>query len=70
MKKIHKTNSMRFSDLLKVEYEAHTYEYKDCDHVDGVHVASILNQPVERVYKTLVTQANTKEYLSESQNGP
>ena len=63
MKKIQKTNAMRFLDQHKVEYEAHTYEHKDGDPVDGVHVASILNQPVERVYKTLVTQANTKEYL-------
>ena len=63
MKKIQKTNAMRFLDQHKVEYKAHTYEYKDGDPVDGVHVASILNQPVERVYKTLVTQANTKEYL-------
>ena len=63
MKKIQKTNAMRFLDQHKVEYEAHTYEHKDGDSVDGVHVANMLNQPVEKVYKTLVTQANTKEYL-------
>lgn len=39
------------------------YEHKDGDPVDGVHVANMLHQPVEAVYKTLVTQANTKEYL-------
>ena len=63
MKKIQKTNAMRFLDQHKVEYEAHTYEHKDGDPVDGVHVANMLHQPVEAVYKTLVTQANTKEYL-------
>ncbi|WP_419006566.1 Cys-tRNA(Pro) deacylase [Holdemanella porci] len=63
MKKIQKTNAMRFLDQYKVEYEAHTYEHKDGDPVDGVHVANMLHQPVEAVYKTLVTQANTKEYL-------
>ena len=63
MKKIQKTNAMRFLDQHKVEYKAHTYEHKDGDSVDGVHVANMLNQPVEKVYKTLVTQANTKEYL-------
>lgn len=63
MKKIQKTNAMRFLDQHKVEYQAHMYEHKDGDPVDGVHVANMLHQPVEAVYKTLVTQANTKEYL-------
>ena len=63
MKKIQKTNAMRFLDQHKVEYKAHTYEHKENDPVDGIHVANMLNQPVEKVYKTLVTQANTKEYL-------
>ena len=36
MKKIQKTNAMRFLDQHKVEYEAHTYEHKDGDPVDGV----------------------------------
>ena len=63
MKKIQKTNAMRFLDQHKVVYEAHTYKHKDGDPVDGVHVANMLNQPVEKVYKTLVTISNTKEYL-------
>ncbi len=54
---------MRFLDQHKVDYVAHTYDHKEGDPVDGVHVAHILNQPVEKVYKTLVTQANTKEFL-------
>lgn len=63
MKKIQKTNAMRFLDQHKVEYIAHTYEHKEGDPVDGVHVANMLHQPVDAVYKTLVTQANTKEFL-------
>ncbi len=61
--KIQKTNAMRFLDKNKIEYHAHIYEHKDGDPVDGVHVATILNQPIDHVYKTLVCQANTKEYL-------
>ena len=41
MKKIQKTNAMRFLDQHKVEYEAHTYEHKDGDPVDGVPVANM-----------------------------
>ena len=63
MKKIQKTNAMRFLDQHKVEYKAHTYKHNDGDPVDGVHVAQMMNQPVEKVYKTLVTVSNTKEYL-------
>ena len=48
MKKIQKTNAMRFLDQHKVEYKAHTYKHNDGDPVDGVHVANMLNQPVER----------------------
>ena len=54
---------MPFLDQHKVEYKAHTYEHKENDPVDGIHVADMLNQPVEKVYKTLVTVSNTKEYL-------
>lgn len=61
--KIQKTNAMRFLDKNKIEYHAHMYEHKEGDPVDGVHVAMILNQPIDHVYKTLVCQANTKEYL-------
>ena len=43
MKKIQKTNAMRFLDQHKVEYEAHTYEHKEGDPVDGVHVANMLH---------------------------
>ncbi len=61
--KIQKTNAMRFLDKNRISYRAHTYEHKDGDPVDGIHVATLLNQPIDHVYKTLVLQANTKEYL-------
>jgi Cys-tRNA(Pro)/Cys-tRNA(Cys) deacylase len=38
----------------------HTYE---CDEfVDAIQIADMLNLPYERVYKTLVTQGNSKNY--------
>lgn len=61
--KIQKTNVARILDARNIEYTFHTYEHKDKDPVDGVHVANMLGLPVEQVFKTLVTIANTKEYL-------
>lgn len=61
--KIHKTNAMRFLDTHKVDYEMHTYEHKEGDPVDGAHVCEKLGQDPTVVFKTLVTQANTKEFV-------
>lgn len=61
--KIHKTNTMRLLDEKKLDYEVLSYESKKGDDVDGIHVAQKLNEPVEKVFKTLVGQANTKEYF-------
>lgn len=56
-----KTNAMRILDKMKIEYKMYAYE---CDEfVDGMETARKLDLPPEKVYKTLVTQANTKEYL-------
>lgn len=56
-----KTNVMRILDTAGVSYK--TYEYKVEDgHIDGVSVASKLGQPVERVFKTLVTQGAGRNY--------
>ena len=60
--KIQKTNAMRFLDKEKIDYEVYTYEHGK-DAVDGITVASLLNQDPEQVFKTLVTVANTKEYF-------
>lgn len=60
--KIQKTNAMRFLDTHKIDYDVFTYDHGK-DAVDGVSVASLLNQDPEQVFKTLVTVANTKEYF-------
>ena len=50
-----KTNVMRLLDGAKIPYKDHCYA--DTGVVSGVDVARVLNQPPERVFKTLVTQA-------------
>lgn len=48
-----KTNAMRMLDRLKITYSPHSYECGE--FIDGVHIANLLGQPVEQVFKTLVT---------------
>ncbi len=52
-----KTNVMRILDRAKVAYQFYTYE--PGDKVDGITVAHKMGQPVERVYKTLVTRGKS-----------
>lgn len=52
-----KTNVMRILDRAKVDYQFYTYE--PGDKVDGITVAHKMGQPVERVYKTLVTRGKS-----------
>ncbi|MBQ7943469.1 MAG: Cys-tRNA(Pro) deacylase [Lachnospiraceae bacterium] len=55
-----KTNAMRILETQKIPYEMHTYE---CDEfIDGIQIADMLDLPYEKVYKTLVTQGNSKNY--------
>lgn len=56
-----KTNVMRILDKKKIEYEMHTYD--SADGIDGISVAKKLGQPVEQVFKTLVTQGKSKQYF-------
>lgn len=49
-----KTNVMRVLDRAKIDYRDYTYE-SDGVHVDGLTVAEKMGQPLEQVYKTLVT---------------
>ena len=52
---------MRILESQKIPFEAHTYE---CDEfIDGIHIADMLNQPYEKMYKTLVTQGASKNYF-------
>lgn len=52
-----KTNAARILDSLKVPYKLHTYEV-DPDNLAAGHVAELLGQPIERVYKTIVLKGN------------
>ena len=59
-KKEVKTNAMRILDRMKILYTHQAYE---CDEfVDGIQTADNLGLPHEKVYKTLVTQGNDKQY--------
>lgn len=52
-----KTNVMRVLDQKKIKYNSHCYI--DTGAVSGVEVASVLNQDVAHVFKTLVTVGKT-----------
>lgn len=56
-----KTNVMRILESLKIPFTHYTYE---CDEfVDGLQIADTLSLPYEKVYKTLVTKGNSKNYF-------
>ncbi len=57
-----KTNVMRILDKAKVPYTPHYYSHDD-GLIDAVSVAAKLGQPVERVYKTLVTRGASKGFF-------
>lgn len=60
MAKNFKTNVMRLLDGAKIPYHDHCYV--DSGVVSGTDVARVLNQPVDRVFKTLVTEGASKEH--------
>lgn len=56
-----KTNAMRILETMKIPFQHLTYE---CDEfVDGIQIADMLSLPHEKVYKTLVTVGNSKNYF-------
>lgn len=59
---IQKTNVMRILDSAHITYNTYTYESKG-GAVDGVTVAGKIGQPVEKVYKTLVTRGASKNFF-------
>ena len=59
--KISKTNAMRELEKTKIFYQAHSYDHGD-GAIDGVSVAHKLGQNPDQVFKTLVTQATSKQY--------
>lgn len=48
-----KTNAVRILDSMGIVYKLHTYEV-DPDNLAADHVAELLGEPIERVYKTIV----------------
>ena len=56
-----KTNAMRILESLKIPYNHMTYECEE--FIDGLQIADMLSLPYEKVYKTLVTIGNGKEYF-------
>lgn len=57
-----KTNVMRILDSAHIAYNTYTYDNKD-GAIDGVSVANKIGQPVELVYKTLVTKGASKNFF-------
>lgn len=55
-----KTNAMRILEQKNIEYGIITYDNKD-GKIDGISVAAKIGKDVSVVYKTLVTQGNSKE---------
>lgn len=56
-KKINKTNAARQLDQLKVNYELIPYEV-DENNLGAEHIAELLGQPIEQVFKTLVLRGD------------
>ena len=55
-----KTNVMRLLEQKKIKYIPHEYAHGE-EAVDGVTVAAILGQDVEKVFKTLVARGASKK---------
>lgn len=60
-KKEMKTNAMRILEKEKISFEIHRYECKE--FIDGIAIADMLNEPYERVFKTLVAVGKSKNYF-------
>ena len=58
MKKQEKTNVMRILDQKKINYNS--YDYRGTNAVSGMEVATSLNEDPNKVFKTLVTVAQSK----------
>lgn len=59
---IQKTNVMRILESAEISYKFYTYE-SGGSAIDGVSVASKIGQPVDKVYKTLVTRGASKNFF-------
>jgi Cys-tRNA(Pro)/Cys-tRNA(Cys) deacylase len=59
---IEKTNAARLLDKAKIQYELIAYAVDEND-LSAIHVAGQLNEPVERVFKTLVLKGDKTGYF-------
>lgn len=59
--KENKTNAMRILEKLNIPFEHYTYECKE--FIDGIQIADKLGLSYEKVFKTLVTVGNSKDYF-------
>lgn len=59
--KTEKTNAMRILDKEKLSYKVHTYAHGK-EAIDGLHVAQLLKEDPEKVFKTLLCVSNKKQY--------
>lgn len=62
MAKINKTNVARILDKAKISYELIPYTVDEND-LSAIHVANMLNEPVEQVFKTLVLKGDKNGYF-------
>ena len=60
--KTEKTNAARILDKGKILYELIPYEVNE-DDLSAVHVAGQLNEPIEKVFKTLVLRGDKTDYF-------
>ena len=58
-KKQQKTNVMRVLDAAKIKYNEYSF---DGEYTSGVEIAREMGQPVERVFKTLVTAGKSGQH--------
>lgn len=56
-----KTNAVRILQTAKIPFTVHEYDTHD-GRIDGVAVAEKMGQPVETVFKTLVTKGTSGKY--------
>jgi Cys-tRNA(Pro)/Cys-tRNA(Cys) deacylase len=59
---IEKTNSARLLDKAKILYELVAYQVDETD-LSAIHVAKELDEPIERVFKTLVLKGDKTGYF-------
>ncbi len=59
--KENKTNAIRKFDSEKIPYKIHRYEHGE-EAVDGVTIAKLLEIDPDKIFKTLVTVGNDKNY--------